>query len=105
MVLERVASLRAPKEGVEGTEADKNSGPLTTTATFSHNTNTDSAALSHDTDSDAEEGGQYFVDLETGQYYYQVRSLWLNVKMNRWSKFMLRLTVFTIGLITGAGVA
>ena len=97
-----MASLRAPKEGVEGTEADKNSGPLTTTATFSHNINTDSAALRM---ADAEEGGQYFVDQETGQYYYQVRSLWLNVKMNRWSKFMLRLTVFTIGLITGAGEA
>ena len=52
---------------VEGPEADQNSGPLTTTATFRDST--DSAAA---TMADAEEGGQYFVDQETGQYYYQV---------------------------------
>ena len=55
---------------VEGPEADQNSGPLTTTATFRDST--DSAAA---TMADAEEGGQYFVDQETGQYYYQVSLL------------------------------
>ena len=54
---------------VEGAEADQNSGPLTTTATFSDNT----ASAAADRMADTEEGGQYFVDQETGQYYYQVR--------------------------------
>ena len=56
--------------GRRGIEADQNSGPLTTTATFRDST--DSAAA---TMADAEEGGQYFVDQETGQYYYQVSLL------------------------------
>ena len=81
---------------VEGSEADQNSGPLTTTATFADNI-TDPAAA---TMADAEEGGQYFVDQETGQYYYQVSLLESREKefdgdMECYSQ--IHVTVFHIG--------